>query len=1019
MKPRPTTRITGLITGLITLLLLSGLSIGIQAKTAPQLSNADKQKLDAAVTAIDSTEKGPYTPNYCVCTDGSKHPVQLPDGSLQNPCGHTRFCSGFRADWVSALTRHGMYIGNIFSADLYQWDDIPDHLDLVRGYILEKFYADTHPDTKLAQLRAYGGLMGAEFEARDMPRFQQKLLSDPQYKDFQHFILAYELQKRFFVRNDQAGIQSIRNLASNLRHMDEKFKPLRDATHNQISASLLPRLAAYRDQLPKSRKKERQAISKLIKQIDALTSLDQSALKPQLATIKNKRLRKRLQARLPAANSDAIIVIDSLATMMVESRQAIASGKVKAADAVRLVGLNVTAAVVIQSRGSKLIDQGGPATVKQSLRLIRSLINAGYGVGLLSDRERLAALDNVDTLLDRNDWGRIEFLRRLKAISRVIEWAHNSALAAFAEVWAPWTYLFPDITHISDDIVRGSPLLLLGETLGKLDDYATGQARIKHHVFGKDYDSGVRALNPGLATGTLRVSPAGDDYQRDQILALAETPADLKPAAGIITRGEGNVVSHVQLLARALGIPNAVVGDKVFAAMKSHDGKEVFLIATPQGRVYLKDVAAMTDQDQGIFEEFNRNTARSDDGALGGGKAKLHVDPERLDIKTKLPIDLRDMRRTDSGVRSGPKAAFLGELKYLFPADVARGIVVPFGAFYEHNRNARLILPKAYRGIPYATDGESLYDFEKRVYDEFFNSMVTGGGHSEKALSEWIKPRLEVIRYSLQNNPLSSKLKAAIADGLAANGLLRKDDPSRTVGVFVRSDTNVEDQDNFNGAGLNLTIFNLDSLDDIYAGLKEVWASPFTFRSFSWRQTIIDQPLWVLPSVVILESIPSEKSGVLVTADIDTGESGKMLIATSEGVGGAVDGTPAETLLWSPDGVELQRVFRSPWRKLLKRGGGSRVVPSTGKDHVLEPKELAALVAAAKKIEKQLDPAIDANGKPRAWDIEYGFAKGKLWLFQVRPFIGNEDLKNIPALATLDSGSKQVGGNITLGDRLR
>ena len=73
----------------------------------------------------------------------------------------------------------------------------------------------------------------------------------------------------------------------------------------------------------------------------------------------------------------------------------------------------------------------------------------------------------------------------------------------------------------------------------------------------------------------------------------------------------------------------------------------------------------------------------------------------------------------------------------------------------------------------------------------------------------------------------------------------------------MRSDTNVEDLDNFNGAGLNLTLFNLKSLDDIYEGLKEVWASPFGYRSFSWRQTLIDQPLWVLPSVVILEAVPT------------------------------------------------------------------------------------------------------------------------------------------------------------------
>jgi len=164
--------------------------------------------------------------------------------------------------------------------------------------------------------------------------------------------------------------------------------------------------------------------------------------------------------------------------------------------------------------------------------------------------------------------------------------------------------------------------------------------------------------------------------------------------------------------------------------------------------------------------------------------------------------------------------------------------------------------------------------------------------------------------------------------------------------------------------------------------------------------------------------VPNDKSGVLVTADIETGEQGKMLIATSEGVGGAVDGTPAETLLWSPQGVELQQVFRSPYRKMLDPDGGSRVMFSTGRDHVLEPVELKALVAAAQHIEKSLKPARDPSGRPRPWDIEYGFSKGKLWLFQVRPFVGNEELKNIPALASLDAGSRALRGSVSLSDKI-
>ena len=50
--------------------------------------------------------------------------------------------------------------------------------------------------------------------------------------------LAYELQRRFFVRNSQGDIQKIRNLAIVVYRKDKTFKPLRDACHNQVSASL-------------------------------------------------------------------------------------------------------------------------------------------------------------------------------------------------------------------------------------------------------------------------------------------------------------------------------------------------------------------------------------------------------------------------------------------------------------------------------------------------------------------------------------------------------------------------------------------------------------------------------------------------------------------------------------------------------------------------------------------------------------------------------------------------------------
>src|SRR5262249_55396148 len=185
-------------------------------------------------------------------------------------------------------------------------------------------------------------------------------------------------------------------------------------------------------------------------------------------------------------------------------------------------------------------------------------------------------------------------------------------------------------------------------------------------------------------------------------------------------------------------------------------------------------------------------------------------------------------------------------------------------------------------------------------------------------------------------------------------------------------------------------------------------------------QTLIDDPIWVLSSVVILEAVPNDKSGVLVTADVNTGESGKMTVATSEGVGGAVDGTSAETPLWAPTNVELVTLFKSPWRNQLQPGGGSAIVPSSGSDTVLAPDELKQITAAGQKITETFEPARDPAGKPRAWDIEFGFKSGKLWLFQCRPFLGNDELKNIPALAPLETAAANNGSEtISLGDVIR
>ena len=61
-------------------------------------------------------------------------------------------------------------------------------------------------------------------------------------------------------------------------------------------------------------------------------------------------------------------------------------------------------------------------------------------------------------------------------------------------------------------------------------------------------------------------------------------------------------------------------------------------------------------------------------------------------------------------------------------------------------------------------------------------------------------------------------------------------------------------------------------VDQLIKAIPQVWASPFTERAFAWRQSLMDKPENVYPAVLLLKSVANDKSGVLVTQDIDTGD---------------------------------------------------------------------------------------------------------------------------------------------------
>ena len=142
----------------------------------PALTKAQQDDLRRNFALCLAKLKGPYTENYCVCPNGQKLPVQVNERGPKSRAANAVFCSAYRAPWAEALGRQRMWIANLFARDLYQWDSFTDHHDLVRGYILEKYFTETNPTHKLAEMRSYGGLAGAEYEAAAAPRFFERYL---------------------------------------------------------------------------------------------------------------------------------------------------------------------------------------------------------------------------------------------------------------------------------------------------------------------------------------------------------------------------------------------------------------------------------------------------------------------------------------------------------------------------------------------------------------------------------------------------------------------------------------------------------------------------------------------------------------------------------------------------------------------------------------------------------------------------------------------------------------------------
>ena len=921
------------------------------------------------VAQMKESPRGPFAAIKWFCKDGRV----LPPKDYACAAKGQGWQHGEWSERTKQLRDAGYKVANVLAGiDAPRAIAAPDFADTYAQVLVEKFLTSVDDGWILRRALFYRGALQEEDEREGARKLLLAMVMQPQWTGYRYLALRAGAQLLPHGQ-DTASAQKVRQMAAALSDADPGFGTLRAKIHGTPEGADAARVREYAKGVTGEDVRERyEALAAEIDRVYAPRPFGDTlseALR-ELAKESGVALVLRDASEAYARNADAAHRYEVTAHLLASIRGVMP--KVRTAeDRLRLLDLSLAAEQENLRLASQLRDRIGKSSRAQDLALLRAAANASYGAGLLTDRE-VAGLENAFAALAVNDVPLRTYLDELRYLGLVPGWGTQQLRFQFGEAMDKLGEIEPRAELFAQDQLRGSPLLFYSQILDVLNRDANRLAGVQHRMFGEDIGAGFNALNPGLARGVLRASPDMkriESFTPDGIYVLPETVADLPPLAGILTAGAGNPLSHVQLLARNLGIPNVAVDPSLLARLRANDGRRIVLAVSPSGRI---EIAPDGPQWDAVFGKERKADAN----------VMFEPDLAKLDLSQRSSVSLDSLRAKDSGRIVGPKAAKLGELKSHFPDRVAPGVAIPFGLYRA------AVLDRPYRGT-----GKTVYEWMVASFREL-ESMPRG---SREAAEYAEKLRAEIYDIILNTDPgprFREELRAAMAKEFG---------PDFNGGVFVRSDTNVEDLPGFTGAGLNLTLFNIVGFDNVVKAIQEVWASPYTARAWAWRQSHMKGPEHVYPAVLLLRTVPSDISGVMITQDVDTANAGVLSVAVNEGVGGAVEGQAAESVRIDrkTGAMRLMASATAPRRMVPQANGGIAKLPVSGRETLLTADEAKQLAVFADEIPRQF-PQIGEDGKPVAADVEFAFVNGRLWLLQIRPFNESREAQSSAYLAQMD-----------------
>jgi rifampicin phosphotransferase len=441
-------------------------------------------------------------------------------------------------------------------------------------------------------------------------------------------------------------------------------------------------------------------------------------------------------------------------------------------------------------------------------------------------------------------------------------------------------------------------------------------------------------LNTGVAEGRLRIvgdieSETLEDILPTDIVVLGEVPLALPPVAGVVTDRPSTVLSHVNLLAKGWGVPNAYVKD-ASARLRALDGEWVRLAVTPTGWTA---------------------EARPAPARLPARAAAARVKPPNLRVTALLPLAQLRTARIDA---CGGKAARLGEIEAQRRAGRLAGTApVPDG----------FCIPYAwYRG----------FVARPEVAERIAQAYATPGFERSRAVR---RQALDALRTALAGMPMPDSGAAWRAQWKAQ---------LQGAGVFVRSSSNSEDLAGFSGAGLYSTVPNVTKDDDLDRAVRTVWASVFNFEAVEARRQARIADDAVAMAVFVQRAVDSVSAGVLITRDpFDATHRDVVYVSAKRGIGiRVVEGKRvAEQSMWEARSGAVRRLSRSAEDTELKldRSGGVTEHALPAAADVLSDDLVRRLGRLGLRLKALLGGEQDVE-----WAVD---PQGRVVVLQARPFV--------------------------------